>query len=46
MSAIYEYAKEVYAKYGIDTEKVMEVLKNKAISIHCWQGKKLRGVNS
>ena len=43
MSAIYEYAKEVYAKYGIDTEKVMEVLKNKAISIHCWQGDDVTG---
>lgn len=34
----YKYAKEQYAKYGIDTEKAIEHLKNKAISIHCWQG--------
>lgn len=34
----YESAKEIYAAYGIDTEKVMETLKNIPVSLHCWQG--------
>ena len=34
----YEEAKKIYAKYGVDTEKAMERLKNIPISVHCWQG--------
>ncbi len=34
----YQEAKEIYAKYGIDTEKAIEELKNIPISLHCWQG--------
>lgn len=34
----YEYAKQAYAAYGIDTEAVIEKLAGKAISINCWQG--------
>jgi len=34
----YQSAKEIYADYGIDTEKAIEVLKNIDISMHCWQG--------
>ncbi len=34
----YEEAKKIYAKYGVDTEKAMEQLKNISISVHCWQG--------
>ena len=38
MSNIYEQAKNIYTKYGIDTEKAIERLKNISISVHCWQG--------
>ncbi len=34
----YEQAKEIYAKYGIDTEEAIKRLSNIAISVHCWQG--------
>ena len=34
----YELAKKRYAEYGIDTDKVLETLKNIPISMHCWQG--------
>ncbi len=34
----YELAKKRYAQYGIDTDQVLEALKNVPISMHCWQG--------
>ena len=34
----YLEAKNMYAIYGIDTEKALETLKNVNISVHCWQG--------
>lgn len=34
----YESAKEMYAKYGIDTDAVLAKLKNIPVSLHCWQG--------
>ena len=34
----YAAAKEVYAAYGVDTDKVMEDMKKIPVSIHCWQG--------
>ena len=34
----YDKAKEIYAKYGIDTEKVIERLNKIPVSVHCWQG--------
>ena len=39
----YEHAKEKYAKYGIDTDKVIETLKNVTVSMHCWQGDDVTG---
>lgn len=42
----YESAKKEYAKYGIDTEKALEVLKNIPVSIHCWQGDDVSGFDS
>ena len=39
----YESAKEIYAKYGIDTDKVIERLKTIPISLHCWQGDDVTG---
>ncbi len=34
----YEYAKEVYASWGVDTEKAIEKLMKAPVSVHCWQG--------
>ena len=42
----YESAKVSYAKWGIDTEKAMETLKNVPVSIHCWQGDDVKGFDS
>lgn len=39
----YENAKLAYEKWGINTDKVLEVLKAIPISIHCWQGDDIRG---
>ena len=44
--ANYEYAKSVYAKYGIDTDKAIETLKSVPVSIHCWQGDDVVGFDS
>ena len=38
MNARYESAKAIYASYGVDTEKMIEKLKNIPVSMHCWQG--------
>ncbi len=38
MSNRYEQAKNIYAKYGVDTELALERLKNIPVSVHCWQG--------
>ena len=42
----YNEAKKIYAKYGIDTEKALDTLKNIPISIHCWQGDDVVGFDS
>ena len=34
----YARAREQYAKWGVDTEQVLERLKTIPVSIHCWQG--------
>ena len=42
----YLEAKEKYLKYGIDTEKAIEMLSNVSISVHCWQGDDVVGFDS
>lgn len=42
----YNDAKESYLKYGIDTEKALEKLKDVCISVHCWQGDDVVGFDS
>ena len=42
----YESARVDYAKYGIDTEKAMQILKDVPVSIHCWQGDDVVGFDS
>ncbi len=42
----YEEAKKIYERFGIDTEKALEALKEVPISIHCWQGDDVGGFDS
>ncbi|MCQ2463819.1 MAG: L-rhamnose isomerase [Clostridia bacterium] len=39
----YEYAKEVYAAIGVNTDEVIEKLKKVQISVNCWQGDDVEG---
>lgn len=39
----YEVAKKAYAKWDIDVDQVIEILKNVPISVHCWQGDDIGG---
>ena len=41
----YQEAKEVYANIGVDTEQAIAKLKNTAISVHCWQGDDVVGLD-
>ncbi|MBC8609597.1 L-rhamnose isomerase [uncultured Ruminococcus sp.] len=41
--AAYQIAKEQYAKIGVDTDAVLERLKQIKVSIHCWQGDDIAG---
>ena len=43
---MYEYAREQYARLGIDTDKVMDTLENVPVSLHCWQGDDVKGFDS
>ena len=42
---MYELAKKEYAKYGIDTEEALQKLKDITVSIHCWQGDDVIGLD-
>ncbi len=46
MSERFDYAKEKYAKYGIDAERAIELCSSKPISIHCWQGDDVIGFDN
>ncbi len=46
MTQEYELAKKQYAELGIDTDAVLEQLKNVSISVHCWQGDDVGGFDS
>lgn len=39
----YKLAKEMYARHGIDVDRVLEKLANIKVSIHCWQGDDVQG---
>lgn len=39
----YESAKEMYKSLGIDTDQVIQTLKNIPVSLHCWQGDDVKG---
>lgn len=38
MGTRYESAKEIYAKWGVDTDAAIKKLKEVPVSLHCWQG--------
>lgn len=42
----YEEARKIYAEYGVDTEKAINILKNVTVSVHCWQGDDVVGFDS
>ena len=42
----YTEAKEIYARYGVDTDKVLDTLKDVVVSVHCWQGDDVVGFDS
>jgi len=42
----YSEAKKIYASYGVDTDKALEMLRNVSISVHCWQGDDVVGFDS
>ncbi len=42
---MYEYAKKAYAYYGVDTEAALNKLKEIPVSIHCWQGDDVVGLD-
>lgn len=39
----YEQAKALYAKWGVDTDQVLDQLARIRVSINCWQGDDVRG---
>lgn len=39
----YEFARERFAAWGVDTESVLETLSSTPISLHCWQGDDVGG---
>lgn len=40
----YELAKEYYKAYGIDVDKMIEICDKTPISMHCWQGDDVNGL--
>ena len=42
---MYNKAKELYARYGVDTEAAIRKLKEIPVSIHCWQGDDVVGLD-
>lgn len=42
---MYNHAKQIYAAKGIDVERAMETLKSIPVSVHCWQGDDVIGLD-
>ena len=42
----YTYAKEKFSVLGIDTDAVIDRVKNIPVSLHCWQGDDVGGFDS
>ncbi|MCI8343818.1 MAG: L-rhamnose isomerase [Clostridia bacterium] len=45
MNKYYEVAKAEYASYGVDTERAINALREIPISVHCWQGDDVVGLD-
>lgn len=43
MANTYKDAKDMYAKFGVDTEKALQILDAIPLSMHCWQGDDVGG---
>lgn len=46
MKQEFKAAKQVYAQYGVDVEKAIEILDKIPLSMHCWQGDDVGGFES
>lgn len=44
LESSYQNARDLYAAYGVDTDAAMEKLKGIPISLHCWQGDDVAGL--
>lgn len=42
---MYEQARRIYASYGVDTEAALDKLKDIPVSVHCWQGDDVMGLD-
>ncbi len=42
---MYDNAKQRYATFGVDTEYALNKLKDIPVSIHCWQGDDVVGLD-
>lgn len=42
---MYNKAKQMYASYGVDTEKAIAALREIPVSVHCWQGDDVIGLD-
>ena len=40
----YDLVKEEYKSFGVDVEAVLEALNKTSVSLHCWQGDDVRGL--
>ncbi len=45
MNQIYGYAKQAYDAYGVDTETALKKLAEIPVSVHCWQGDDVIGLD-
>ncbi len=45
MNKYYEVAKAEYASYGVDTERAIDALREIPVSVHCWQGDDVVGLD-
>lgn len=43
VNQMYALAKKAYERFGVNTDSVIEKMKNIQVSLHCWQGDDVRG---
>lgn len=39
----YAAGREIYAKFGVDTDRALDILESLSLSLHCWQGDDVGG---